>query len=47
MGNGSVVLDSQRPEDTDQVLAGKEGKSYNPLEFQDALDEFRKRDFCV
>ena len=42
---GSVVLDSQRKEDADKVLTGKEDKSYNAAEFQRALDEFRKRNF--
>lgn len=41
MKNRSVVLDSQRQEDADQVLAGKESKSYNHLDFQNALNEFR------
>lgn len=43
--NGSVILDSQRQEDADKVLTGKEDKSYNPDDFQKALDEFRKRNF--
>ena len=43
--NGSVILDSQRQEDADKVLTGKEDKSYNPEDFQNALDEFRKRNF--
>ena len=41
MRNGSVVLDSQRQEDADQVLAGKESKSYNHLDFPNALNESR------
>lgn len=43
--NGSVILDSQRKEDADKVLTGKEDKSYSPDDFQKALDEFRKRNF--
>ena len=43
--NGSVILDSQRQEDADKVLTGKADKSYNPDDFQKALDEFRKRNF--
>lgn len=43
--NGSVILDSQRQADADKVLTGKEDKSYNPDDFQKALDEFKKRNF--
>ena len=43
--NGSVVLDSQRHEDPDKILTGKKDESYNPDEFQKALDEFKKRNF--
>lgn len=43
---GSVVLDSQRQEDAEKVLTGKKDKIYNQTEFQKALDEFRRRNFC-
>ena len=43
--NGSVILDSQRNENADQFLTGKENRGYNPDEFQKALDEFVKRKF--
>ena len=43
--NGSVIFDSQRQEDADKVLTGKEDKSYDPNDFQKALDEFKKRNF--
>ena len=43
--NGSVIFDSQRKEDADKVLTGKEDKTYNPDDFQKALDEFKRRNF--
>ena len=43
--NGSVIFDSQRKEDADKILTGKEDKSYNPDDFQKALDEFKRRNF--
>lgn len=43
--NGSVIFDSQRQEDADKVLTGKEDKSYDPNAFQKALDEFKRRNF--
>lgn len=43
--SGSVVLDSQRKEDADKILTGNEDKSYDKDAFQNALDEFCKRNF--
>ena len=43
---GSVVLDTCRKSDVDTELTGKETVSYNAENFQTALDNFRKRNFC-
>ena len=43
---GSVVLDTCRKSDMDTELTGKETVSYNAENFQTALDNFRKRNFC-
>ena len=42
---GSVVLASCRGSDVDTELTGKETASYNPKNFQTALDNFRKEEF--